>query len=499
MTIAWPFPRTRGLSTHRFVLLVCAVVAVLRTTYLVGPVHVDEAGYLMVARTLHAGGPNLYGHYFVDRPPGLVLLYRLATLTGWAPSIRVIATGLALLLVVSAAWAAFEVVGERGARWAAMVAAAFAVTPLLTAEEADGEILAAPLVMLAFALTLAAVRRTGWAAFGLAAAAGLAAGSAVMVKQNLGDGVVFALALLVASLVQRRLARSDAAIVAAGGLVGGSVVVAGALAFVAWSRVGLGTAWRTVFGFRGTALDVIEDHSLHAPMMRAIELVGLGVLAGALPLVALLVSESVRCRFRGPPVAWAVGGTLAFDAVSIVLGGSYWPHYLLQLAPVLALAAGLWASDAARLRAAVVLTVASAVAATVVGSTTGAASSGSGQLVGGFLARSARPGDSATVLYGNAEVQEPSGMSSPYSQLWTLPMRTLDPDLSRLRAVLTGPNAPTWVVAWSNLDAWNIDAQGRTRLVLATRYRRVATVCGHPVYLHDGITRTLAPPPCPAR
>ena len=152
----------------------------------------DEAGYLVVARTLHQGGPNLYGHYFVDRPPGLLLLYRLAALTDWAPSIRVLATVLALLLVVAAAWAAHEVVGARGARWAAMVAASSVVTPVMMAQEADGEILAAPLVMLALALTLAAVRRTGWPAFGLATGAGLAAGAAVMVKQNFGDGVVFA-------------------------------------------------------------------------------------------------------------------------------------------------------------------------------------------------------------------------------------------------------------------------------------------------------------------
>src|SRR6478672_7042713 len=236
MTVTLASPVPRGRTTRRFVLVVCAVVVVLRTTYLVGPLDADEAGYLVVARTLHQGGPNLYGHYFVDRPPGLLLLYRLAALTGWAQSIRVLATALALLLVVAAAWAAHEVVGARGARWAAMVAGSFVVTPVLMAQEADGEILAAPLVMLALALTLAAVRRTRWPAFGLATGAGLAAGAAVMVKQNFGDGVVFALVLLVVSLVQHRITRRDAAVVTAGGVLGGSVVVAAALGFVAWTH-----------------------------------------------------------------------------------------------------------------------------------------------------------------------------------------------------------------------------------------------------------------------
>jgi hypothetical protein len=421
-------------------------------------------------------------------------LYRLAVLTDWPPTVRLLATAFSVLLVVSAAAAAHQVVGPRGVRWAALVAAAFVVTPVVMAQEADGELFAAPLVMLSMALTLAAVRRRGRSAFGTAVLAGAAAGAAVMVKQNFGDAVVFAVALLLALLLQRRVAPRDAGVVAAGGVLGGGLVVAAALAYVAWSRVGLGTAWTAVFGFRGTALDVIEDHSLHAPLLRAAGMTGLAVLAGALPLLVVLLGESVRCRFRGPPVAWAVGVTAAFASLSIALGGSYWPHYLLQLAPVLALAAGLWAPDAVRLRAAVLLTVVSAVVAAVVVTVGGTAYGSKDATVGDYLHRSGRTGDTATVLFGNADVQRTSGMRSPYDQLWTLPMRTLDPHLARLRAVLRGPHAPTWVVAWGDLDPWNIDAHDRTRLTLVTHYRRVATVCGHVIYLHDGVRRTLAPP-----
>lgn len=471
-------------------------VVLLRLAYLVGPFYSDEAGYVLVARDWHSGGPNLYGHYFVDRPPLLLALYRVAVLTGWAPSIRVIASAFAVLLVVAAASAAHQAVGDRGARWAALVAAAFTVTPVVMAQEADGEIFAAPLAMLAMALTLAAVRRSGARAFWLAMLAGVAAGAAVMVKQNFADGVVFGVVLLVVSLLQRRIVPWDAARVALGGVLGGLLVVLGALAYVVWSRVGLATAWTAVFGFRGTALDVIADHSLHAPLLRALGVVGLGVLCGALPLVLLLVLDAARCRFRGPPVAWAVSGTLLLDGVSMAMGGSYWPHYLLQLAPALALAAGLWGPGSVRLRAGVAFVVASALASTVAVTLSGAAFRPTGETVGGFLHGSARPGDTATVLFGNADVQEASGMGSPYEQLWTLPMRTLDPRLAHLRSVLSGPDAPTWVVAWRDLDPWNIDARGRTRLTLATHYHRVADVCGHEVYLRDGVRRLLADPDC---
>jgi 4-amino-4-deoxy-L-arabinose transferase-like glycosyltransferase len=479
-------------SPKRFVLGVVAGVLLLRLTYLGGALHPDEAGYLMVARAWHAGGPNLYGHYFVDRPPLLIALYGLAALVGWDLFIRVIASLLCMLFVVAAAWAAHEAVGPRGVRWAAMVAGAFAITPVLQAQEADGEILAVPFVMLGMALTLAAVRRRSvW----LAVAAGFAAGSAVLVKQNFGDAVVFAFVLLVASVWQARLPVRAAARVALGGVAGGALTLALSEAYVVWSRVGFAVAWNAVFGFRGTALDVIEDHSLHAPMMRALGLVGLSLLSGVLPLLVMLLSDAWRSHFSGPPVAWAVGAALLLDAFSIASGGSYWPHYLFQLGPALALAAGVWAADSARVRTAAGFVVASAVASTCVVALTGSTHTDRARDVGAWVARSSRPGDTATVLFGNADVQEATGLPSPYRQIWTLPMRTFDPHLAHLRRVLAGTRAPTWVVAWGDLDPWHIDAHDRMRLTLAMHYHEVGTLCGHVVYLHDGLTRHLAPRP----
>jgi hypothetical protein len=479
-------------SDRRFVLLVVVAVALARTMYFAGPLAADEGGYLLVAGQWHAGGPHLYGHYFVDRPPLLIGFYRLAVVTGIDRLPRLIATVLACVFVMSAAWATHQLVGSRGAKWAAVTAGAFVVTPLVMAQEANGEILALPFVMLSVALTLAAVRRVS---FPLAVAAGLCAGTAVMVKQNFGDAVVFASVFLVASVWQRRLAWREGLRIAAGGVVGGAVVLLGTAAFVVWSRVGFATAYQDVFGFRSTALDVIEDHSLHAPMMRALRLTGAAVVTGMVPLAVLLLLDAGRCRFRGPPVAWAVAATLAFESLSIAVGGSYWQHYLLQLAPMLALGVGVWAADSVRLRTAAVLIVASAVVSTTYTVDTGSAFGRSGYAVGSWVRRSATAGDTATVLYGNADVQQASGLASPYQQLWSLPMRTFDPHLRRLRHVLVGPRAPTWVVIWGGLDMWHIDPRDRTGLELATHYRRVADLCGHSVYLRDGVQRRFASPP----
>src|SRR5690242_17751200 len=105
VTLVWPATTFARVTHRRFVAGVVALVVVLRASYLVGPLYADEAGYLLVAQGARAGGPNLYGHYFVDRPPLLVGIYRLAVLVHWAPTVRVVATLLAVLMVVSAAWA----------------------------------------------------------------------------------------------------------------------------------------------------------------------------------------------------------------------------------------------------------------------------------------------------------------------------------------------------------------------------------------------------------
>lgn len=496
MAVAVLLPTRVRLSSRRLVLLVAGAVVVFRVPLVGGSLHTDEAGYFLVAQGWRAGGPNLYGHYFVDRPPLLIALYRVAVLTGWPSSIRLLATGFAVVLVLSAACAARQVAGARGAVAAALVAGALATTPLLNTQEADGEIFAAPLVMLSVALTLTAVRRSGVRSSVAATAAGVSAAAAVMVKQNFADGVVFALVLLLAVVAQRRASWCESARIGAGVVAGSGLILVGALGYVVWSRVGLATAYTAVFGLRSTALDVIEDHSLHSVIARAVVLVVLAVLTGAVPLMGVLVAGAARRRLRGSPVAWAVGVTLAFDVVSISLGGSYWSHYLIQLAPMLALGAGLGVADAGRVRAVVAVMVATTVAATSVVVLSGFTSQHQGQVVGDWLRTSAHPGDTATMLFGNAETQLTSGMVSPYQQLWTLPMRTLDPRLSTLRAVLSGPRAPTWIVLGHSLDPWNIDAHGQTRRTLAEHYRVVARVCGRRVLLHDGVLRSLPPTTC---
>jgi hypothetical protein len=58
------------------------VVVLARVSTLWLPLRADEGGYLLVARQWRSGGEFIYGDYFLDRPPLLLLLFRLAALGG---------------------------------------------------------------------------------------------------------------------------------------------------------------------------------------------------------------------------------------------------------------------------------------------------------------------------------------------------------------------------------------------------------------------------------
>ena len=469
-------------------------VAVGRAFYVAGPLRSDEAGYLLVARSWSLHGPFLYGHYFVDRPPLLLLVFRLASLVPYEQAIRLLAAGACLLLVGAAAAAGREVGGSRAARWATLVAAGLALTPAAGADEANGEIFAVPLVMLAVWAALVAARPVALPRTRVLAglAAGASGAAAVMVKQSFVDGAVFAAVLVTASVLMRRLTPREGGLAAAGGALGAALVMLPMLGYAALSGAGVRAAVWTVLGFRGTALTVIGTHTLHAVQSRAVTLVVMSVLSGALPVLGLLAVHAVRPSTRRSPLGWAVALTAAVECASIVAGGSYWQHYLVQLDPMVALGLAMLAPRRELFRRAAVFVLTSAATITVGADLVGTDRAHDGWLAGRWVHAAARPGDTATVLFGHAEVQEAAGLWSPYPQLWSLPTRILDPQLHGLQQLLAGPLGPTWVVVYGRLNSWGIDGHGSTRGELRAHYRRVGTVCGHQVWLRDGLERSLA-------
>jgi hypothetical protein len=459
----------------------------------------DEGGFAMVARGWRSAGPYLYGQQWVDRPPGLLVVFAAADRLG-PVGVRLMAGVCATVLVAAAAWAAAVVAGRRGAGWSALTAFAFATSPLLGAYQLNGEIIAAPLVMVSIAAVLHAVHRsTGALKRGfLAVVAGSAAAAAVLVKQDFAEGLVFAGVLLVGGPVVARFPTRRAVATGAALLVGATAWIVATGAWAA-SRVGIPALVYATYGFRADANDVLARWSWHAPEVRLLQLAGLASVSG---MLFLAVQIPLGQRHRGAvrsPLAWAVTATAALGVFAVGLGGSYWPHYLIELVPVLALAAGIACVTGASGQRWTRRLVSSAAAVTVLTAPVAVVAlhldRSQSLTVADWLASSAHRHDTVVVPFTHANVIGESGLTSPYPYSWSLPTRTLDPHLRLLTATLDASASPTWVVRWDAPDTWGLDPGDRIGRALHAHYREVAVVCGHPVWLHRGVSRTIAAAP----
>jgi hypothetical protein len=216
------------------------------------------------------------------------------------------------------------------------------------------------------------------------------------------------------------------------------------------------------------------------------------------------------------PVAWArQHGGVGQLVYAVFAGENFWSHYLIGLIPMVALAAGLSvhsrAPGARWTRRLVVLAVAVTAVASPVAAITAAQGSSRPYTTGRWVGHAAAAGDTLVVPYSHANVINASGLTPGYPYAWSLPVRTLDPRLTLLSDDLNanttgsstgdqnGHSAPTWVVRWDKPHPWGLDPHNRVDAALHGHYRAVADVCGHTVWLHDGVRRHLsATPPASA-
>ncbi|MBA2558371.1 MAG: hypothetical protein H0V07_00485, partial [Propionibacteriales bacterium] len=319
--------------------VVIAVVAVLaRVAFVHDPPSPDEGGYLVVARNWSDGGPFSYGYLFVDRPPVLLLVFRLASLLGGITPLRWIGCAGVVVAVVAAGWAGVCLGGRRGARWAALVAAALMTTPMLGAHEVDGELIAAPLVLLSCACLLQGLRRLeGANAAAWAGAAGLTGTLALLVKQNFVDALAFGVVVLAAAMITRRVSPRQIAASAAGYLTGMLLPIAAVLVWATTRGPGIGSLLYATYGFRSDATHTLLSYSFAAPGKRLHELAGVALLSGIVMFAALFVARLVARSPRAPE-ALGVAAMFVTSSAGVLLGLSYWMHYLIQLVPAVALA-----------------------------------------------------------------------------------------------------------------------------------------------------------------
>jgi len=470
-----------------------AAALLMRLLGLTRPVRADEAGFTLVARAWQPSPGSLYGTYFVDKPPPLIALFKLSDAVGGPLFIRLVGALAAAALVLVAAATARRLSDEAAARWTAVAAAALVTTPAIDLVAVKGEVLALPFLLGAVGAALVAVRdRSGWPAV----ASGLLTAIPLGLKQNLAGAVVFTAVLFVGSHLAGRLSRRDLARLAGAALAGFAVPVLITLGWAVAAGVRLHTLSYAVYGFRGDASAALGDSSVAAPARRAAVLLLILVATGVAVVLGAYLAR-LRAHLRADaPLTVAVVAMVAFDVVSLALGGSFWHDYAFGLVPGALVATAL---VAARLRARLVPLMAASTVVCLVG---WGAWNLAGQQefdehdTGVALRAVARPGDTLVVFGGRADLQLESGMPSPYPYLWSLPMRALDPDLTRLRALVDGPDAPTWIVAWWSFDTWTDQGEGLRRDV-EQRYVERGTGCdGRTIWLLRGETRPTPEPDC---
>ena len=474
-----------------------AAAFLLRLPGLGRPVRPDEAGWFLVARTWDPTAGSVYGPHFVDRPPSLIALVDLADALGGPFALRMLGALAAASMVLLAARIGALVADETSGRWSAVVVLALTCSSLIDPVAAKGEVLALPLLGLAMLWALQAARGGPlWPGVSLAFASGVAGAGALGFKQSLAGGLVFAAALFLASwrwgpMTSHRLGALGAAVV-----LGAQVPVVATVAWAAAAGVRLSELWFAVYGFRFDAAGVLAEGTSDAQVAR-IGLLGLVALASG--LVAVLggfVAHFPLLWSGNRPVAVATGALVTVHLAGLAAGGNYWRPYLLALVPVTALCVALLIAVggrvARRMQVVAVLSGCSAALSLVVWWVLEVA----GRIAytevaaGAAIDSASDPGDSLVVFGGRADVQYASGLPSPYPHLWSLPMRTLDPEYAELVALLDGPRAPTWFVTWVPPGSWDAQGADDLRRAIDANYDRHGTSCeGNAVYLLEGVRR----------
>ena len=481
-------PTTLG----RVVWFAAAAAFLARFPGLLWPLRPDEAGFLMVARAWHPEPDSVYGHYFVDRPPPIIWLMQWSDAVGGPYAHRLLGAVACAALVLTAAGATREMARRAGvadpaavrrlAAWVAVATAALVGNAQIDPVAAKGEVFGIPLVLGSCWLALRAVRRVSPAdAFW----AGLLAMLAVGFKQSIVGGLVFGAVLLVGSAVARHLSWRAAARCAAAAVGGAAVPVVLVVAWALGAGVRLQALWYTSVSFRSAANRVIASQSSEGASGRIWVLVVVFAGVGMMLVLACFVARiPTLVRHDAVPVV-AVSAMLATDLFGVAVSGSYWLPYLFVLIPSLALALAMLAThDHLALAprrvtpAAVAFVVASSVFALV--GWTGAWVVGrvpAEVRTGEAIAAAGRPGDRVLVYGGRADIQWASGSGSAYPFLWSLPMRTLDPGLDDLEALLTGSNPPTWFVEATYINTWSELGTRPIESSLIRKYQFVRTAC----------------------
>jgi hypothetical protein len=490
-----PRPRSERARTWWALGGCVALTLLLRLPYLSTALGRDEGGLSYMAQHWSSGHGQFYGPYWVDRPPLLLLLFKVAV-AGGQDGVRALGAVAAVALVIGVALIAREVGGFRASWIAGLLAALLAGSVSIGSIFTPGEILAVvPSVFSVLCLMLAyRSRQTRFIVV-----AGVLAVAAALIKQSFLDAGFAGVVFIAASAVADRDVRLRWPLAYA---AGGAIPLVALLAWLAAAHQSIGDFAYTMFGFRIQLLHTLAGSNiplrdrlmqLEEPAWESGLVVALvGTLAG---LWVLRKDRVLLTTF----IAW-----LAAALVGVLGGGSYFAHYLIGLIPISCVATAIVLARAA-------LPIRIVVLAAVLALALPTAREGAEYVahhtmrhseleVARYLREHARPGDTDYVMYARPNVVYYAGLRHPYPYMWSLMVRAKPGAVEQLQRSLASSRRPTWLVEWHGPGDWELDPDGRTAGLIARGYRLAAIVCDRAIFLRDD----RRPPPlsigtCPGR
>jgi hypothetical protein len=488
------FERVGALSERqrtRWALGGCVALALLlRAPYLSTPLGIDEGGIAYVAEHWPGGHGSLYGSYWLDRPPVLVGLFKIAASAG-DRGVRVLGALAAIALVVAVAQLARAVAGQPAGWIAGLLAALLSGSVAIGAVYTPGELLAAvPSTLSVLCLVRAHRRRPAGSLF---AAGALAAGAALTKQSFLDAGVAGVAFVAVSGVVERELPLRRLLAYGAGAAVPLGVLVV----WQALARLPHGGFLYALVGFRLDALRTLAASNIPLPE-RVLRLAAPALGSGLVLAVAAALVGLRRLR-RDRVLAVTFAAWLAAATVGVLGGGTYWPHYLIELVPVSCVAAAtVIATARVRARAAV---LGASTAVSVIAALGGAVHIARDPprrqelAVAQYVRDHARPGDTQYVMYAQANVLYYTGLPTPYPYEWSLMVRAVPGARAQLQRLLGSTRRPTWLMQWQDDDSWQLDPGARMDRLIARGYRLAAVVRGHRIYVRSDRAAPYRPTP----
>ena len=475
------------------------------------PITSDEGGFLAIARAW-AHGKVLYRDVWVDRPQGLLVIFRVWDWVsgGSVASVRIMAMIFGAALVIAVGVTATLLAGRSAGAIAAVLVAISAACPAIEGHLANGELLSAPFAVAGLAAACAALRRTDkqW----LMILSGVMAGCAISVKQSGFEGLL-AIGLWLAIAVIARWRTPRVALLATARLIGGLLIVIAVLA-VHGALTGFSSWWYAFAGYRLDQRSAIKgaDWDRFFTTARVARPTIWPLLAVAIVGCVALGTSWIRRRRRSPPgsprasspdsaadgiaagigrgsaglvFVWSVAATVAF-----LTGGQFHRHYWITLCPALSVLAAVLVTRRIRVRFALAIalvllipTYVNTIKVLVLSNREfPVVASGDDRLastadLASWFRHYRSPGDTLYVMCASASFYADAGQDPLIPYLWEDNVGMVPHALDTLRSLISSPTrAPRYIAIYQLPQT--CDISGRTAALVAAHYEKLTRVAG---------------------